>query len=148
MIGWLLSDIGSVDAGMEYIKKAAMISDNSQGWTDVIQYCLTNGVYLREEAIPAARKAVGLSPDSPEVLNLAGQVYFSLDDLVTAERYFLKAISLRGDLYSAHLDLGYLYIKQNRYDTARDHLKIAVEQQASPEISERAIQAYAQLPVQ
>lgn len=148
MIGWLLSDIRSVDAGMEYIKKAAMISDSSQGWMDVIQYCLTNTVYLREEAIPAARKAVGLSPDSPEVLNLAGQVYFSLDDLVTAERYFLKAISLKGDLYSTHLNLGYLYIKQNRYDVARDHLKIAVDQQASPEISERAIQAYAQLPVQ
>ena len=148
MIGWLLSDIGSVDTGMEYIKQAALISNNSEGWTDVIQYCLSHGVYLREEAIPAARKAVGLSPDSPEVLHLAGQVYLALDDLVTAERYLLKAISFEGDLYSAHLDLGYLYVRQNRYDAARDQLEVAAEQQTSPEVREKAIQAFAQLPVQ
>jgi tetratricopeptide (TPR) repeat protein len=115
---------------------------------NVIQYCLTNGIYLREEAIPAAREAVRISPDSPEVLDLAGQVFFSQDDLVTAERYFLKAVSLQGNFYAAHLHLAYLFIKQGYFDLARSHLKTAIDQLESPDIREKAIQAYAKLPVE
>ncbi len=146
--GWLLSEIGSVDDGMGYIKQAAINLNTSEGWTNLIHYCLTYGTYLREEAIPAAREAVRISPDSAEVLDLAGQVFFSQDDLVTAERYFIKAVSLKYDLYAAHLHLAYLYIEQGHFDLAREHLKTVLEKEVSPDIREKAIQAFAQLPVE
>lgn len=147
-IGWLLSDIGNVNEGFKYIKQGALILDSSEGWMNVIQYCLNNGIYLREEAIPAARIAINLSPESPEVLDLAGQVFFSQDDLVTAERYFLKAVSLKPDQYNAHLFLGYIYLQQGRYDLAREHLKIDIEQLTSMEVRDKAIQAFGKLPVE
>lgn len=146
-IGWLLADIGNVNEGITYIKRAALMTNTSQGWANVVRYCLLNGVFLREEAIPAAREALRLSPNSPEILDLAGQVFLTQDDLITSERYLIQAVAEDNGYYSAHLHLAYVYIKQGSYDLARSQLDMASDPMAPADIRTLAARAYSLLPV-
>ena len=105
----ILSEIGNINEGLKYIKKSALQLNTANGWKSVIIYCLENGIYIQDEALPAVRKALSLEPDSSEILDLAGQVFVALEDDITAERYFSQAILKDNTYYLAHLHIGSLY---------------------------------------
>jgi tetratricopeptide (TPR) repeat protein len=134
----ILSEIGNINEGLKYIKNSALQLNTADSWKSVIVYCLENGIYIQDEALPAARKALGLEPDSPEILDLAGQVFVALEDDITAERYFNQAIMKENIYYLAHLHLGTLYARIGATEKARNHLTIAAQQREDLSISEQA----------
>ncbi len=79
-----------------------------------------------------------MEPDSPEILDLAGQVFVALEDDITAERYFNQAIMKDNIYYLAHLHLGTLYARIGSTEKARNHLTIAAQQSEDLAISEQA----------
>jgi tetratricopeptide (TPR) repeat protein len=134
----ILSEIGNINEGLKYIKMSASQLNTANGWKNVIIYCLENGIYIQDEALPAVRKALGLEPDSPEILDLAGQVFVALEDDITAERYFNQAITRNITYYLAHLHIGSLYARIGSTEKARNHLSIAAQQCEDFAISDQA----------
>ncbi len=134
----ILSEIGNINEGLKYIKLSALQLNTANSWKNVIIYCLENGIYIQDEALPAARKALGLEPDSPEILDLAGQVFVALEDDITAERYFTQAVTKDKSYYLAHLHLGSLYARIGAIEKARNHLTIAAQQSEDLAIREQA----------
>src|SRR5271157_5230371 len=70
-----------------------------------------------DDAIAQLRHAVELTPDNPAAYNNLATVYFDTgrpQDLVLAEKALRKSIEL-GPTYNAFTNLGYLYLKQERY---------------------------------
>lgn len=137
-LGTILAEMGRVNEGLDYIKQAAELSGDSEGWNSLTIYCLNNGIYIREEGLPAARKALHLDPRSSVSWDLSGQVFYYLGDYITAEKHFMQSIQIDEHNYSAHLHLGYLYLAQNKLDLASRQLTIAALQDSDPEVSEMA----------
>ena len=136
----ILSEIGNINEGLKYVKLSALQLNTAKGWKNVIIYCLGNGIYIQDEALPALRKALSLEPDSPEILDLAGQVFVALEDDITAERYFNQAVTKDKSYYHAHLHLGSLYVRTGSIEKARIHLTTAAQQSEDISISEQAKQ--------
>ncbi len=119
---------------------SALQLDTAYGWKNVITYCLENGIYIQDEALPAVRKALSLEPDSSEILDLAGQVFVALEDDITAERYFTQAVTNDKSYYLAHLHLGSLLARIGSIEKARIHLTTAAQQSEDTSISDQANQ--------
>ncbi len=137
-LGWLLSDMGNINDGINYINQAALSQNSGEGWKNVIIYCLNNGIYIKEKALPAARYAIALDPHSTEILDLAGEVFAALEDYATAEKYYVQSIKENGDNYLAHYHLGKLYIQIRENTKAYEHLVTAAEQSDNEKIREDA----------
>jgi tetratricopeptide (TPR) repeat protein len=136
----ILSEIGNINEGLKYVKLSALQLNTADAWKNVIIYCLGNGIYIQDEALPAVRKALSLEPDSPEILDLAGQVFVALEDDITAERYFTQAVTKDKSYYHAHLHLGSLFARMGSIEKAGIHLATAAQQSEDSSISEQAIQ--------
>jgi tetratricopeptide (TPR) repeat protein len=136
----ILSEIGNINEGLKYVKLSALQLNTADDWKNVIIYCLGNGIYIQDEALPAVRKALSLEPDSPEILDLAGQVFVALEDDITAERYFTQAVTKDKSYYLAHLHLGSLFARMGSIEKAGIHLATAAQQSEDSSISEQAIQ--------
>ncbi len=134
----ILSEIGNINEGLKYIKLSALQLNTANGWKSVIIYCLENGIYIQDEALPAVRNALGLEPDSSEILDLAGQIFIALEDDITAERYFSQAISKDNTYYLSHLHIGSLYARTGSTEKAREHLSVAAQQSEDLAVSEQA----------
>jgi len=82
---------------------------------------------VREEARRAADRALGLDDILPEAHNARAVIAWDAEwDLETAERRFRKAIELRPGYAAAHNNYGQtLFNFTNRFDEAREHLRIA-----------------------
>jgi eukaryotic-like serine/threonine-protein kinase len=108
----------AADAESAYRKAIALRPDSWDGYNNL-------GVFLDEhqrydEAIAQYNHAIQMTPDNASVyLNLGG-VYIDMGDSKRygeAERVLLKSISLEPS-YQAYANLGYLYIKQQKYAEA------------------------------
>jgi tetratricopeptide (TPR) repeat protein len=136
----ILSEIGNINEGLKYIKESALQLNTANSWMSVIIYCLENRIYIQDEALPAVRKAISLEPDSPEILDLAGQVFVALEDEITAERYFNQAVTKDKSFYLAQLHLGSLYVRIGSIEKARIHLTAAAQQSEDSSIRDEANQ--------
>jgi serine/threonine protein kinase/tetratricopeptide (TPR) repeat protein len=108
----------AADAEAAYRKAIALRPDSWDGYNNL-------GIFLDEhqrydEAIAQYKHAIQLTPDNASVyLNLGG-VYIDMGDSKRygeAERVLLKSISIEPS-YQAYANLGYLYIKQQKYAEA------------------------------
>ena len=137
-LGWLLSDMGNINDGITYLYEAAEAQNSGTGWKNVIIYCLKNGVYIKEIALPSVRYAIALEPHSSEILDLAGDVFIYFKDYITAEKYYLQSTREDKLNYSAHYHLGNLYILIGEFENAREHLVLAADQSSDDQISKEA----------
>jgi len=67
------------------------------------------------------KKILKISPDSAEVQNILGSVFYKLggvDNFLKAEKHFWKAIELKPDYAPAHFELALVFERQGRLDDA------------------------------
>lgn len=64
---------------------------------------------------------------SPALLQVKGQIYLSLKEYDLAKTTFIEAINLLPDFIRAHKNLAVIYIKQQNYQAARNHLVKTIE---------------------
>lgn len=83
----------------------------------------------REQALRAAQTALDLDDDLPEAHNARALIALDAEwDGATAEREFRKTLELRPGFASAHTSYAQvLFAFSNRFEEAREHLKIARE---------------------
>ncbi|MBC8334827.1 MAG: tetratricopeptide repeat protein [Anaerolineales bacterium] len=91
-------------------------------WHLLALFSVQYAVQMEEIGLPAARRAVILSPENATFADTLGWVYFNLEQDSDAEKQFNYALDLDQNLDSAHLHLGIFYLKHSHRDLARQSL--------------------------
>lgn len=131
--------LGEFDTARIYLKQAIQKAPNDPFYYRALaQFCISYQVYLKEEALPAARQALALAPNSPENLDTMGQVLLMLEDDHNAEEFLLKAIATDSRYAPAYLHLGMLYLHRGIPLLARQYLEATLALTNDPLLSAKA----------
>ena len=85
-------------------------------------FCAQNNVNIDDVGIPAAQKAVQLSPKDAATLDVLGWTYLLAGRYSEAERMLSKALEHDPQYASAHFHLAIIYLQTNDRASAFDHL--------------------------
>ncbi len=135
-LGTTLADMGEINQALAYFQHAVELEPGSAPYWEILaQFCITNSLNLRTLGLPAARQAVLLAPRDPAALATMGWSMYALGDMQEAERFYLRALQANPDYALAHLHLGQVYLQENQYQLAYQHLRKALDLSANqPEI--------------
>jgi tetratricopeptide (TPR) repeat protein len=125
-IGESYSKLGDLIRALEAYQYAAnLVPKDASYWRLLAQFCGQNNVNIDNVGIPAAQRAVIITGENAEALDLLGWL-LSLDARnVEAERTLLHALELDSENASAHFHLAMLYLQTDQPALARDHLILA-----------------------
>jgi tetratricopeptide (TPR) repeat protein len=138
-----LGDLISALAAYQYATELA--PNESTYWSLLAVFCADNGVYLENVGLPAAQKAVEISPDDPSALDALGQVYLASGRSANAEQILLDTVKRFPDYLSAHIHLAVTHLAQGNRAAAFDKLtyvQSADPNGASGEIAGRLLKQY------
>jgi tetratricopeptide (TPR) repeat protein len=111
-----------VSALAAYRRATELAPNESTYWTLLAVFCAQNNVYLDEVGLPAAQKAVAISPDDPPALDALGWVYLASGRYASAEQTLLDVTERFPAYLSAHLHLALTYLAQGDYPSAKEKL--------------------------
>lgn len=118
-LGNILALQGGLDVAYgAYLQAIEFAPNDPSYYNKLIEFCLTHDYHIREIALTASRQALLLAPEDPASLDWMGQILMHLGDLVSAERFFNRAIETDPQFAPAHLHLGMLFILQNQTEQA------------------------------
>lgn len=98
------------------IEKALALNPNSFQ-ARLLEGKLHSTLFEYQQALQSFFKADSIRPSQAITQYNLGVTYFKINDLATAEKYFLKAVEL-DDYLDAHLYLGVIYQKREEYQKA------------------------------
>lgn len=125
-LGNILSKSGDLPAALSAYESAIQIApQDSLFYRLLAEFSLNNQIQIRELALPAARQAVNLNPDSASNLDVMAQVMLLLQDYHSAERYARSAIQADPSFAPSYLHLGTAYLYLNEPAFARQWLSLA-----------------------
>tara|TARA_Y100000768_G_scaffold382578_1_gene363216 strand:+ start:1035 stop:1586 length:552 start_codon:yes stop_codon:yes gene_type:complete len=84
------------------------------------------------EAIKLFREILEESPNNSPTLNSIANCYFQLNDLVSAEKFYLECLKINKNILTLN-NLSLLYLKKNNLEKALPILKESLNQQSSQE---------------
>ncbi len=105
-----------------YQRGTELAPNKSTYWSLLAVFCAENGVHLEDIGLPAAQKAVEISPDDPSALDALGQMYLSSGRYASAEQVLSDLVKRFPDHLSAHIHLGMTYLAQGNRAAAFDKL--------------------------
>jgi tetratricopeptide (TPR) repeat protein len=111
-----------VSALAAYQKATELAPNESTYWGLLAVFCAENGIHLDGVGLPAAQKAVEISPDDPSALDALGWAYLSSGRYASAEQTLLGTIQRFPDYLSAHNHLAMTYLAQGNRSAAFDTL--------------------------
>ena len=125
-IGESYSKLGDLIRALEAYQYAAnLVPEQASYWRLLAQFCGQNNVNIDNVGIPAAQRAVVLTGETADALDLLGWL-LSLDGRnLEAERTLLHALELDAQNASAHFHLAMLYLQTDQRTPAHDHLILA-----------------------
>jgi tetratricopeptide (TPR) repeat protein len=145
-IGNTLAQMGNLAEAQAAHQKAIDLAPNDPSYLhQMAAFSLKYEYQLHQLALPAARRAVILSPNDAATLDLMGQVLFKLNDLIDSGRFFERALQANSQYAPAHLHLGLLLLYQS--DPQRAYQELTLARTLDPngqtaEQSERLLQTY------
>jgi tetratricopeptide (TPR) repeat protein len=114
---------GDLVAALAAYQHATELAPNeSTYWSLLAVFCAENGVHLEDVGLPAAQKAVEISPDDPSALDALGLTYLSSGKYANAEQILLDATKRFPDYLPAHIHLATTYLAQGNRAAAFDTL--------------------------
>ncbi len=113
------------EAYSHYVQATLLDPQNPSVWLGLANYCAATGIHLRDSGLPAARKAILLSPQNPDALDAMGRTLATLGDLENAIRYLEAALHQKPDHPGAHLHLAQVYLNLGDSISALEHLSLA-----------------------
>jgi tetratricopeptide (TPR) repeat protein len=127
-IGESEAKLGDLIAALEAYKTATTLApEDASYWRLLAIFCAQNNVNVKDVGVPAAQKAVDLSKDDVDSLDVLGWLFLSDARYKDAERILNRALQLDSKNASVHLHLGMLYLQVNDRASAYDHLVKARE---------------------
>ncbi len=95
-----------------------------------------------EKAVALAEKAKIHNPDNPMAYNLLGWAYVANNDFINAKKNLEKAIKYNDTFDAPYLNLGWMYEKQGKLDTAKTLYKKAYEMGGNSPVGNLAADRY------
>jgi tetratricopeptide (TPR) repeat protein len=119
-----------VKALAAYQRATELAPNESSYWRLLADFCAENSVHLDDLGLPAAQKAIDLSPDDPFALDTLGWVYLSSGRYTNAEQTLSDTIKRFPDHLPAYIHLAMTYFAQGNRAAAFD--KLIYVQSADP----------------
>ena len=130
--GELLMKMGyPYDAMIHFQRAAELKPDEAEVWAAIAGCSIQNNIDIVNVGVPAARKAVLLSPENPLYNDVMGAALLRTDDMISAERFLLRAVNLDPAYLSAYYHLGQYYMLVNKPDNARYYLDQIIRSEIS-----------------
>lgn len=146
-IGRVYEGDGDLMTALGFYQQAAeMAPEHVLAWKAIASLAVYHGFQVRQVGLPAARQAVAIAPEDAESLDLMGQVMYTLEDLASAERFYLRALQVDNGYYPANFHLGLLYRQQGKYSAARAQLERAMQMGGDSPVGQAAAEALKTLP--
>jgi len=138
-LGAAFARLGDLEgAASHYLNAIEITSRESFYVNQLVEFYLRYNINIREKALPLARENLLLNPEEPSSIDVLGQVLFRLNDLYSAERFYLSALRIQADYAPAHLHLGILYNFQEKHTLAKQHLSQAIAMDSGTSIADQA----------
>jgi tetratricopeptide (TPR) repeat protein len=114
---------GDLVSALSAYQRAVELAPNEAAyWSLLAVFCADYGIYLEEIGLPAANKAVGLSPDDPAALDALGWVYLSSGRYASAEQTLSAAAARFPDSPPISIHLAMTYLAQGNHSAAFETL--------------------------
>ncbi|CAG0979652.1 hypothetical protein ANAEL_01669 [Anaerolineales bacterium] len=115
---------GDLVAALATYQRATELAPNeSTYWSLLAIFCAQNNVHLEDIGLPAAQKAVDISPNDPSALDALGWSYLASGRYASAEQILLDAVKRFPDQLSAQIHLAMTYLSQGNRSAAFELLK-------------------------
>lgn len=122
-IGEEFSNLGDLILALQaYQYATSLVPDDASYWRLLADFCARNGINIRDVGLPAAQKAVRLTPKDARALDTLGWLLMLDGRNYEAERFLYQALDTDPQLASAHYHLGVLYLQTDDRVAAYDHL--------------------------
>jgi len=132
--GWYVSIgeeyalLGNLILALDSYEYAANIDEqNAHYWYALADFCARNNINIADVGIPAAQKALFLSPNDPLGLDTLGWLLTLDGRFFEGEKFLLEALQNDNESASIRFHLGLLYIEKGELDRAHEHLLKAQE---------------------
>jgi tetratricopeptide (TPR) repeat protein len=118
-MGHVLALQGDLEAAQQAYQKATELAPQDPVYYRLLAaFSLEHNYQLSQTGLPAARRALLLSPDDPASLDMLGQVLLNLGDIANAKRFFERAILQQAEYAPALLHLGLINIDEGNRQAA------------------------------
>jgi tetratricopeptide (TPR) repeat protein len=97
-------------------------------WRLLAVFCAENGIHLEDAGLPAAKRAVELSPNDPMTLDALGWVYLSSGRYANAEQTLLDVLKKFPEHLPSHIHLAMTYLAQGNQAAAFNELTFVRDQ--------------------
>lgn len=109
--------LGQYPQGLaDWLAAAELTDEPDEILRDIVEFTLQNPLFLRDYGLPALRKIMQQESPLPDDYDLAAKVYLSLEDPLTAERYWRTAMGKYPTSYINHLHLGIWLVESGSVD--------------------------------
>jgi tetratricopeptide (TPR) repeat protein len=126
-MGRVLALKGDLEAAGQAFQKASKLAPQDPLYYRVLAaFSLEHNYQLSETGLPAARRALLLSPNDPASLDTLGQVLLKLGDIAGAKRFFERALLQQADYAPALLHLALIYLDEGNREAAYEMLQKAL----------------------
>jgi tetratricopeptide (TPR) repeat protein len=127
-LGETYARLGDLIAALASYQRATELApSDATYWRLLATFCAEYAVHVQDVGLPAAQKAVDLSPKDAQALDVLGWSQLSLGQFYTAEQTLLAALKLAPEDALAHLHLAMTYLQTGKLTEAYDQLCRAVE---------------------
>ncbi|MBN1537595.1 MAG: tetratricopeptide repeat protein [Anaerolineales bacterium] len=116
--------LGDLSGALESYQHAVKLSEHPQASHLLISFCVAYDYQVREAALPAVRTLLQAEPQDVVALDLAGQVFYLLDN-PAAKIYLEKALAQDAGYAPAHLHLGLYYLELGELTMAKEEFSLA-----------------------
>lgn len=114
---------GDLVSALSAYQRAVELAPNEAAyWSLLAVFCADYGIYLEEIGLPAANKAMDLSPDDPASLDALGWVYLSSGRYASAEQVLSDAAARFPDSLPISIHLAMTYLAQGNRPAAFETL--------------------------
>jgi tetratricopeptide (TPR) repeat protein len=125
-VGESYARLGDLIRALEaYQYAAALVPNDANYWHLLAQFCAQNNINIDDVGIPAAQRAVVITNEAPEALDMLGWLLLLDARYPEAEQTLLRALEMDPQNAAAHFHLGLLYWQTNDLSSARDHFALA-----------------------
>ncbi len=108
--GRSLAALGELETAVEKFQQAIELNPlDGTYYSQLAKFCITYSYQVRELGLPAARLAVQLDGQDPEILDVMGQVLLDLDDEMNALNFFQRALEADSSYALAYFHIGIIY---------------------------------------